>query len=155
MTTRQKSAKSPLALVLTGALALAAGPAAAAEPSVVTVQDSFDNVTFAVQNAITNAGLVIDTVSHTGDMLKRTGADVGSTKPLFLHADVFSFCSAVVSREVMTADAMNIQYCPYHIFVAELPDKPGTILVGHEVYPHGVMDKVNALLDGIIKDALN
>lgn len=141
------------ALALAATLTLAASAAAAAPPTTVTVRDSFDNVTFAVQNAITNAGLVVDTVSHTGDMLERTKADVGSTKTIFRHADVFSFCSAAVSRAVMEADPMNVQYCPYHIFVAELPGKPGEVVVGHEVYPQGVMDKVNALLDGIIKDA--
>lgn len=141
------------ALFLAVPLALAASVGRADPPATVTVQDTFDNVSFAVQNAITNAGLVVDEVSHTGDMLERTKADVGATRTLFTHADVYSFCSAVVSRAVMEADPMNIQYCPYKIFVAELPDKPGQIIVGHEVYPHGVMDKVNALLDGIIKDA--
>ncbi|MDE3080765.1 MAG: DUF302 domain-containing protein [Paracoccaceae bacterium] len=142
----------PLAAAL-AALSLAALAARAAPPATVTVQDSFDNVTFAVQNAITNAGLVVDTVSHTGEMLERTRKDVGGKRQLFLHADIFSFCSAVVSRAVMEADPMNIQYCPYRIFVAELPDKPGQIIVGHEVYPPGAMDRVNKLLDGIIKDA--
>jgi len=140
-------------MTLVAALSLAA-PAYAQEPTTVTVQDTFDNVSFAVQNAIVDAGLVIDSVSHTGDMLERTKTAVGGTKTLFLHADVFAFCSAKVSREVMEADPMNIQYCPYRIFVAERPEAPGTIIVGHEVYPHGPMDKVNALLDGIIKDAL-
>jgi uncharacterized protein (DUF302 family) len=140
-------------LPLAAALLLSAAAAHAGPPATVTVQDSFDNVTFAVQNAITNAGLVVDTVSHTGDMLERTKQDVGSNRTLFLHADIFTFCSAVVSRQVMEADPMNLQYCPYRIFVAERPEAPGTIIVGHEVYPHGVMDKVNQLLDGIIRDA--
>lgn len=140
-------------MTLVAALWLAA-PAYAQEPMTVTVQDTFDNVSFAVQNAIIDAGLVIDSVSHTGDMLERTKTAVGGTKTLFLHADIFAFCSAKVSRAVMEADPMNVQYCPYRIFVAERPEAPGTIIVGHEVYPHGAMDQVNALLDGIIKDAL-
>ncbi len=138
---------------LAAALILSASAALAEPPTIVTVKDTFDNVTFSVNNAILDKGLVIDMVSHTGDMLERTKADVGATRTLFLHADVYSFCSAVVSREVMTANAMNVQYCPYHIFVAQLPDHQDEVVIGHEVYPHGVMDKVNALLDSIIKDA--
>jgi uncharacterized protein (DUF302 family) len=138
---------------LCAALILTATAALAEPPATVTVKDSFDNVTFAVQNAITNAGLVVEAVSHTGDMLERTKADVGSTKTIFLHAEVYSFCSAVVSRAVMEADPTNLQFCPYHIFVAERPEAPGQIIVGHEIYPHGTMDRVNALLDAIVKDA--
>lgn len=136
-------------------VALSAAPVRADPPTVVTVTDTFDGVTFEVQNAITNAGLVIDMVSHTGDMLERTKTDLGATRTLFTHADVFSFCSAKVSREVMEADPMNVQFCPYHIFVAEQPDAPGRILIGHQVYTGPAMDKVNALLDSIIKDALS
>ena len=138
---------------LAAALILAASAALAEPPTTVTVKDTFENATFSVNNAIVNKGLVIDMVSHTGDMLERTKADVGATQTLFLHADVYSFCSAVVSREVMTADPMNVQYCPYHIFVAQLPDHPDEVIIGHETYPHGAMDKVNALLDSIIADA--
>ncbi len=69
--------------------------------------------------AIVGRGLVIDYVSHVGEMLARTGADVGSDVELFAAADVFLFCSAVTSRNVMEADPMNIAYCPYGIFVAD------------------------------------
>jgi len=141
------------ALTLAAALIFTTSAALAEPPTTVTVKDTFANVSFSLNNAILDKGLVIDMVSHTGDMLERTKKAVGATKTLFLHADVYSFCSAVVSREVMTADPMNVQYCPYHIFVAQLPDHPDEVIIGHETYPHGVMDKVNALLDGIIADA--
>lgn len=121
------------------------------EPRVVTYDGSFDDARFAVENAIVNAGLVIDSESHVGEMLNRTGADVGSDKELFKEADIFVFCSAVVSREVMEADPMNIAHCPYGIFVAETEDG---VMIGRRDYPEGAMDKVEALLDGIIDEAL-
>ena len=40
-----------------------------------TVEGSFDDISFAVEQAITNEGLVIDLTSHVGDMLARTGGD--------------------------------------------------------------------------------
>ena len=122
----------------------------AQEAVTVPFQGSFDDATFAVESAILDRGLVIDSVSHVGDMLNRTGADVGSDKALFKAADVFLFCSAVVSREVMEADPMNIVHCPYGVFVAE--DENG-VLIGHRTYPQGPMQKVQTLLSEIVAEA--
>lgn len=122
-------------------------------PVTYQVEDSFDNVAFAVESAIIGAGLVIDHTSHTGEMLERTRADVGSDQVLFTQADVFSFCSSTVSRAVMEADIANIQHCPYGIFVYETPDAPGMITVGHRAYG-GSMQPVDDLLRGIVTDAL-
>lgn len=126
-----------------------------AEPKPVTyeIEDSFDNVTFAVESAIVGAGLVIDFTSHTGEMLERTRADVGSETVLFTAADMFSFCSATISRQVMEADLSNIQNCPYTIFVYETPDAPGKVIVGHRAY-EGSMAPVAKLMSDILTDAL-
>lgn len=125
---------------------------AAAEGSTVYPFDgSFDDATFSVENAIIGQGLVIDYVSHTGEMLSRTGADMGSEIELFTEADIFIFCSASVSREVMEIDPMNIAFCPYGIFVAE---REGAVMVGYRNYPEGEMQKVQELLDAIVQDAL-
>lgn len=118
------------------------------------VEDTFDNVTFALENAIIGAGLVVDHLSHTGEMLERTRADVGSSKVIFTHADIYSFCSASVSRAVMEADPTNVQFCPYTIFAYETPERPGVITVGFRDYPEGAMDQVEDLLGGIVAEAL-
>jgi uncharacterized protein (DUF302 family) len=112
---------------------------------------TFEDAAFSVESAIIGKGLVIDYVSHVGEMLSRTGGDVGSNVELFNEADIFVFCSAVVSRKVMEADPMNIAHCPYGIFVA---DRGGEILVGYRHYPEGPMQEVQALLDEIVNDAL-
>ncbi len=112
---------------------------------------SFDDATFSVESAIVGRGLVIDYVSHTGDMLNRTGSDVGSDAKIFEAADVFLFCSAVLSRKVMEADPMNIAHCPYGIFVA---DQAGDVVVGYRTYPEGAMQEVQALLDDIAREAV-
>lgn len=130
---------------------LAAPSAAIAEGAVaVDFAGSFEDATFAVENAIVGQGLVIDYVSHVGDMLNRTGADVGSDRMLFKNADVYVFCSALVSREVMEADPMNIAFCPYGIFVAETEDG---VMIGRQDYPSGPLDKVETMLDAIISEA--
>ncbi|SNT31423.1 DUF302 domain-containing protein [Antarctobacter heliothermus] len=116
--------------------------------------DSFDDVVFGLENAILDEGLVIDAVSHTGDMLERTRADVGSDVTIFTHADIFSFCSAKISREVMEADPMNVVFCPYDIFVIVRPETPDTTTIGFRSFPDGEMKKVEALLDGIARAAI-
>ena len=112
---------------------------------------SFDDATFSVESAIIGRGLVIDYVSHTGEMLARTAEDVGSDVNLFDGADIFLFCSAQLSREVMEAEPMNIAHCPYGIFVAGID---GEVLIGHRTYPEGEMQKVEAFLNEIIQDAI-
>ncbi|MCG6882357.1 MAG: DUF302 domain-containing protein [Silicimonas sp.] len=134
------------------ALALALPVTALAQDAVTAPFDgSFDDATFAVETAIVGQGLVIDYVSHVGEMLARTGADVGSDRELFKAADVFLFCSAVVSREVMEADPMNLAHCPYGVFVAETD---AGVMIGRRDYPAGAMDRVEALLDAIIAEAV-
>ena len=125
--------------------------AVADEPVTVPYDGSFDDATFAVESAIVNQGLVIDYVSHVGEMLTRTGADVGSDKALFKEADIFIFCSALVSREVMEINPMNIAHCPYGIFVAE--DAEG-VMIGYRNYPDGEMQKVQELLATIVAEAV-
>ena len=137
-----------LALTVAGALATTV---VQAQEAVVTGFDgTFEDAKFSVESAIVDRGLVIDYVSHVGDMLNRTGADVGSDTQIFSAADVFIFCSAVVSREVMEADPMNIVHCPYGIFVAESADG---VIIGYRQYPDGPMQKVQTLLAEIVSDA--
>lgn len=139
--------------LLSGLLSLAiTGFAQANETSTVYDFDgNFEDATFSVESAIVGKGLVIDYVSHTGEMLNRTGVDVGSKVKLFDEADIFVFCSAVVSRKVMEIDPMNIAHCPYGVFVAE---REGKVMVGYRNYPEGAMQEVQALLDEIVQEAV-
>jgi uncharacterized protein (DUF302 family) len=133
-------------------IGLLANPLVAQDQAVTYPYDgSFDDATFAVENAIIGKGLVIDHISHTGDMLARTAEDVGSDIEIFRAADVFLFCSAVVSRKVMEADPLNIAHCPYSIFVT---DTAGAIAIGYPTYPEGPMQEVQAFLDEITQSAL-
>jgi uncharacterized protein (DUF302 family) len=131
-------------------IAALAGPVSAEGITTYKIDGSFEDATFAVESAIVGRGLVIDYVSHVGEMLARTGADVGSDVELFAAADVFLFCSAVTSRNVMEADPMNIAYCPYGIFVADTGDE---VMVGFRNLPEGAMQEVQALLDEIAREA--
>ncbi len=138
-------------LTTTIATLFLAAPALAEGNTTYDFDGSFEDATFAVESAIVGQGLVIDYVSRVGDMLARTGADVGSDVKLFDAADIFLFCSAVVSRKVMEADPGNIGHCPYGIFVT---DNDGQVQVGYRNMPDGPMQEVQSLLDGIAREAV-
>ncbi len=136
------------------ALLLTATPALAQDVVTYDTDQSFDDVAFGLESAILDQGLVVDHVSHTGEMLERTRTDVGSDVVLFEQADVYSFCSAALSREVMEADPMNIGFCPYNIFIMVRPDTPATTTIGFRSFPDGEMKKIEALLDAIARAAI-
>ncbi len=138
--------------LLSAALLSASTVTAFAEEAFIYAFDgSFEDATFAVESAIVGQGLVIDYVSHVGDMLNRTGADVGSDAMIFKNADIFLFCSAVISRQVMEKDPMNITHCPYGIFVTENDEG---VFVGHKDYPDGSMQAVEDLMQQIVAEAV-
>jgi uncharacterized protein (DUF302 family) len=135
------------------ATALMATTATAQDFKTYQTEGPFDDIAFAIESAILSKGLVIDHVSHTGEMLERTRVDVGSDVVLFVEADVYEFCSATVSRQVMEADPDNLNFCPYAIRILERPDADGRVIVSHQSYS-GTMAPVNDLLEAIVADAL-
>ncbi len=125
------------------------------EASVVTyeVDASFEEATLNVQDAIIGRGLVVDHVSHVGEMLNRTAADLGAEQTIYAAADVYMFCSAALSRKMMEADPANVGHCPYGIFVYMLPDQPEISYLGYRRMPAGAMREVETLLDEIAREA--
>ena len=113
---------------------------------------SFDDVVFGLESAILDRGLVIDGQNHVGEMLARTREDVGSEKIIFEHAEVYSFCSAVLSRKMMEADPLNIGFCPYDIVVAQPVGE--NVTIGFRNFPEGPMKEVQSLLDSIARSAI-
>jgi len=118
------------------------------------IEAPFADVAGDLSDAIVNRGYVVDYHGFVGEMLKRTAGDVGASKPLYKNAELFQFCSAVVSRSAMEADIRNIAYCPYVLFAYETEEKPGSVMVGFRRLPDGDgRDQVNSLLDEIAREA--
>ncbi len=122
---------------------------------------SFADVKLDLTDAITKRGLVVDFTGNVGGMLERTGKDVGSTTPIYRNAEYMSFCSAVLSRRMMEADAANAAFCPYVLFIYEAVAKPGEVVVGYRRLPAAgnaasqkALAEVNSLLDGIAREAV-
>jgi uncharacterized protein (DUF302 family) len=122
---------------------------------------AFDDVKFELDNAITSRGLVVDHTGNVAGMLDRTGADVGSTKKLYRHAEYVVFCSAKLSRAMMEADPANVGFCPFVVFIYEREDKQGEVVVGARPPPgrgdaasRAALAEVEGLLKGIVEDAV-
>lgn len=137
--------------VATLCAALLATPALADELILTPSGLSFDDATFAVESTIVGRGLVIDYTSHVGEMLERTRADMGSDTVLFTNANIYLFCSAAVSRQVMEADWRNIANCPYGIQVIERPGEE--VVIGYVHRDADSMTPVNALLAALVAEA--
>lgn len=121
---------------------------------VITAKGNFADVRDDLVAAIEQRGLVVNFVAHVGDMLHRTGHDLGKTKRIYDKAEVIEFCSAAVSRAMMEIDPHNIVHCPYTIAVYTLPEKPGVVHLARRPYPrNAALKPVAELIDGIIADA--
>jgi Domain of unknown function DUF302 len=150
------------ASLLIAGLALLLSPAAGSAQSIQShvAKGTFEDVKFELTNAIVARGLVIDQTGNIGGMLDRTGADVGSTKPIYKRAEYFTFCSAKLSRQMMEADPLNMAYCPYVMFAFERADAPGQVTIGYRrpdiagsEASKAALSAIDALLGGIAKDA--
>jgi uncharacterized protein (DUF302 family) len=122
----------------------------------------FAEVKSNVELAITDQGLVINNIATVGDMLERTGKDLGATRQVYTQGDVLEFCSAGLSREMAEADQTNIAFCPYTIQVYAIPEQPGKVFVGYRRVPmigndasKAALEKINVLLEKIVSEALS
>jgi uncharacterized protein (DUF302 family) len=125
-----------------------------------TVDGVFEDVRMDIEMAITDRGMVINNVSHIGNMLARTGKDLGAGKQIFQKAEALEFCSSTVSRRMMETDPHNIVFCPYIIAIYTLPAESNKVYVAfRRPLPVGSAESrqslvaVEKLLDEIIAEA--
>ncbi len=133
--------------------------AAQAGTKTFTVEGDFDSVAFELEQAVVNRGLVIDTKGDVSGMLARTGQDVGAKKDLYVGARYLAFCSAVLSRKMMEADASTMGLCPYVVFAYETKAEPGKVVVGYRIVNDGrdgaakpVLEEIDTWLESIVKE---
>jgi uncharacterized protein (DUF302 family) len=150
----------PALLAATLALSTSAAAADAFAPKTYTSSRAYADVKQDIEDGIVNAGLKVDYVGHIGDMLKRTGQDMGATAEIYKQAEFLQFCSARLSRAAMEADPANLAVCPYVIYIYETTAKPGEVVAGYR-RPIGApgaasqkaLADIDSLLDGIVAAA--
>ena len=141
-------------------LACSTQAVAADSVAVRAIKGEFAEVRDRVAFAVESQGLVVDHTSRVGDMLERTGKDLGAGRPIFGDAEVLEFCSALTSRRMVEADVSLLAYCPYGIAVYTLPDDPMTTYVAYRLVTAGaadahrqVLEQVERLLFRIVEEA--
>lgn len=154
-----------LRLCLCGGALLVVFSAAAAttapDAQVRSSKGNFADIKERLVMALENRGLVLNYTARVGDMLDRTGRDLGRTQRVYGQAEVIEFCSASLSRATMEADPHNIVFCPYAIAVYTLPQAPGTVYVSYRPPRQSGSDRsvqslraVEKLLADVVAEAL-
>jgi len=144
-----------------GLLAMAQNAAADGAVVVQAIQGSFEEIRERVVFAVQSQGLVVDHTSKVGNMLARTGNDLGETNQIFGDAEVLEFCSALISRRMVEADPQLLAFCPYGIAVYTLPGKPQTTYVSYRRMVTNLatpaqkqaLERVEALMAAIVEEA--
>jgi len=151
---------STRAILIGTIAAMAFAFAAQAEDyAVYESESSFEDVIDALKLAIEERGMYINNVMHMGEMLERTGKDLGMEEQIYTHADSIEFCSAVLSRKMTAEDPTRIVNCPFIVSVYQVPDKPDTTFVVHRVIPasetanSATMQEVADMLKGVAEGA--
>ncbi|MGB5835353.1 MAG: DUF302 domain-containing protein [Thiohalocapsa sp.] len=151
---------TPKRLMIVAFASIGIGFAAQAADYAVYESDSgFEDVMEGLKLAIQERGMYINNVMHMGEMLERTGKDLGENELIYTHADSIEFCSAVLSRKMTAEDPTRIVNCPFIVAVYTLPDRPDTTYVVHRVIPgseiesSAVMKEVAEMLEGVAESA--
>lgn len=149
------------ALILSLLLLCTAAQTAADDYAVYESDSSFSDVMDGLKLAIQQRGMFINNLMHMNEMLERTGADLGLGGPLFGDADSVEFCSAVLSRKMISEDPRRIVNCPFIIAVYTLPGEPDTTYVAHRKIPASeteqspAMQEVATMLEEVAEEAVS
>ncbi len=111
--------------------------------------------------AIEAKGLVVGAVGDLAMMLERTSPTLGIEGKIYSGADYLNFCSAPLAHKFAAADAANVGYCPFLMFIYETVKRPGEVVVGYRIFTRmgnagtiAILDEAEALLDGIAREAV-
>ena len=115
---------------------------------------AFDDVALAVVDAIAAEGITPPSVSHFGDMLRRTAPELGHPPALFADARIYTFCSAAAAARLSIESAHQIALCPLSIAVYQLDPEPSVVHLGYRRSAGSAGGAaVDALLERIVERA--
>lgn len=91
----------------------------------------YERVRQALREAVEEQGLIFTPPNAFGEMLERTGKDLDQGESPYGQAEIFQFCSAVLSWQLVKEDPAQIGRCPLSIALYTLRQASGTV---HLVY---------------------
>jgi uncharacterized protein (DUF302 family) len=139
-------------------LALVLLPAGALSDGAYVVYESesdFDTVMDGAKASIQERGMYINNIMHMGEMLERTGKDLGLDGKIYERAESIEFCSAVLSRKMTQEEPVRIVNCPFIVSIYTLPGQEGKTFIAHRAIPEAeieaseVMGEVAEMLKGV------
>jgi uncharacterized protein (DUF302 family) len=120
-------------------------------------QSSFADVLQALKMAIEEKGLYINNIMHMGEMLERTGKDLGLGDSPYRQAESIEFCSAILSRKMTDENPARVVNCPFIVSVYVRTEEPDVTYIVHRRLDIGddtpVMQEVEAMLETLGKAA--
>jgi hypothetical protein len=122
-------------------------------------ESGFEDTMDALRLAIQERGMYINNTMNMGEMLDRTGKDLGMDEQIYTAAESVEFCSAVLSRKMTAEDPTRIVNCPFIVSVYRVPDDPDTTYLAHRTFPaeeierSEVMREVSEMLQGVAESA--
>lgn len=122
---------------------------------------AFEDVIEGLKAAIQDRGMYINNVMHMGEMLERTGKDLGLGDAVYAKAESIEFCSAPLSHKMTAEDPARIVNCPFIASAYVLVKEPGKTYVVHREIPADqvaaspVMAEVAENLKGIAEAAVS
>lgn len=99
--------------------------------NVFSTESTFLDAKSDLLEAITNNGLVISYISHAKNMLENTAIVSGITKPVYSDAEIYLFCKANLSHNLVAGNPHNIVLCPYSIAIYVLTDEPERVYLSY------------------------
>ena len=129
------SSKPSTLFALVLLVALQGGVTADGGYAIYESESAFADVMEGLMMAIQERGMTINNVMHMDEMLERTGKDLGLGGKLYEHARSVEFCSAVLSRKMVTENPARIVNCPFIISVYTLPGEEDKTYVVHRNIP--------------------
>ncbi len=85
----------------------------------------------ALIDAIAEEGLAAPSISHFGDMLDRTAADLGHPTGIYARAEILTFCSVRVAAVLAREAPHNIALCPLSIAVYSMEAAAGRVSLAY------------------------
>lgn len=146
-------------LVLVALAALPVTTFAAGAYAVYESESGFETVMEGAKTAILERGMYINNIMHMGEMLERTGKDLGTDEQIYGRAESIEFCSAVLSRKMTAEDPSRIVNCPFILAIYTLPSDPDRTFIAHRTVPaeetadSAVMTEVAEMLKSIAEAA--
>lgn len=145
-------------------IAVAAIPLTAVAGGAYAVYESesdFETVLEGAKMAIQERGMYINNVMHMGEMLERTGKDLGMDQKIYEKAESIEFCSAVLSRKMTAEDPGRIVNCPFILAIYVLPEEPDKTYVAHrtvaaqEIQSSEIMAEIAEMLKAVAEGAVS